>query len=354
MSPAIPDKEHPEDEVDPVRDDVPRPGAADPSHREATDPSHGEATGPSHGGATGPGASPAASPVPPVPSVPPAPVSAGAAAGPGDPAGTTTRSDDSAGAAVGPDSREVVGPDAPVAVGAAGELPGPTSDGYFLAYEHPVPARPRAPWRTLAVAVGTVLVIVLLGVPLGLAWRAVAPSVPVIQADGGAVLAQPQPEEFVAADGWFSLFGLVFGLLAAIVVWVVLRRYRGPAGMVLVALGSIGAAVVAWQVGRQIGLDQYHRMLETAAAGTSFGKPPDLRAGRFEWLFGFVPALRGDLLMPAFGAVVMYTMLAGWSRYAGLGAEPEPIGVSWDSAALPAPPPAPAPPAPDAAEPPRD
>ncbi|WP_329102428.1 DUF2567 domain-containing protein [Micromonospora sp. NBC_01699] len=234
------------------------------------------------------------------------------------------------------------------------EPPGPPGDGYPMAYVHPAPARPRAPLRALTVAVAAVLALTVLGAPLGLAWRAVAPSVPVIQDRGGAVLAQPQPEQFVAADGWFSLFGLVFGLLAAIAVWLFLRRYRGPVGMVVAALGAIGAAVVAWQVGRQIGLGEYQRMLETTAAGTGFAKPPDLRAGRFEWLFGFIPVLRGDLLVPAFGAVVMYTLLAGWSRYAGLGAEPEPVAVSWDSAVPPTPPAAPAPPVPDAAEPPRD
>lgn len=218
-----------------------------------------------------------------------------------------------------------------------------------------MPAR-RSPRRTLAVGVAATLVLILLGAPLGLIWRAVAPSVPVVQADGGAVLSQPQPEGFVAADGWFSLLGLVFGVLAAIGLWLVLRRYRGPVGMLVAALGSIGAAVVAWQLGRQIGLAEYHRLLQTAAVGTSFAKPPDLRAGRFEWLFGVIPVLRGDLLLPAFGAVVMYTMLTGWSRYAGLGAEPEPeqVGVSWGSVAVPALPTAPAPPAPDAAEPPRD
>ncbi|MFI6757784.1 DUF2567 domain-containing protein [Micromonospora sp. NPDC050417] len=238
--------------------------------------------------------------------------------------------------------------------GGAGEVAHPPAEGEVPAYDLPVPARRGKPWRTLAAGVVAVLVLVLLGAPLGLVWRAVAPSVPVIQADGGAVLAQPQPEEFVAADGWFALFGLIFGLLAAILVWLFLRRYRGPIGMVVAGLGSLGAAVVAWQVGRHIGLGEYHHLLETSAAGSTFGKPPDLRAGRFEWIFGFIPALRGDLLVPAFGAVVMYTMLAGWSRYAGLGAEPEPVGVSWDSVALPAPSTAPAPPAPGATEPPRD
>jgi hypothetical protein len=204
--------------------------------------------------------------------------------------------------------------------------------------------------------VAATLVLILLGAPLGLIWAAVAPSAQVVLVEGGAAPAQPQPEEFVAADGWFSLLGLVFGLLAAIAVWLILRRYRGPVGLLVAALGSIGAAVLAWQVGRQIGLGEYQRLLDTAAVGTTFTKPPDLRAGRFQWLFGVIPVLRGDLLVPAFGAVVTYTMLAGWSRFPRLGAEPEPepVAVSWGTAEPPAPPAAPAPPAPDATESPRD
>lgn len=319
MSPATPDNAHPTDEAGPVRDDSPRPATADPDPSDTPDPDRSVA---------GPG-DPVAGPGDPV-------------AGPGDPV-----------AAPPAPSTGTGDPTAAPTTVPVGEAPVPQVNGYLPGYAEPLPVR-RAPWRTLAAGVAAVLVLALLGAPLGLLWRSVAPSVPVIQADGGAVLAQPQPEEFVAADGWFSLFGLIFGLLAAIGVWLFLRRYRGPIGMVVAVLGSIGAAVVAWQVGRQIGLAEYHRLLETAAAGTTFSKPPDLRAGQFEWVFGFVPTLRGDLLLPAFGSVVMYTMLAGWSRYAGLGVEPEPVGVSWDSVALPAQPPAPAPPAPDAAEPPRD
>ncbi|WP_435830701.1 DUF2567 domain-containing protein [Polymorphospora rubra] len=193
--------------------------------------------------------------------------------------------------------------------------------------------------RTLLVAVATALVVAGLGVPLGLLWAALAPDVPVLRTATGGALTEPQPEQFVAADGWFSLLGLAFGVLVAVLGWVLLRGQRGPAGLVAVVVGGLGAAPLAWQVGRRIGLAEYQRLLETAPVGELISRPPDLRAGRFEWVFGFVPTLQGDLLVPAFAAAVTYTLLAGWSRYASLRPEPEPgfglqpAGVTWPAPA---------------------
>ncbi len=246
----------------------------------------------------------------------------------------------------------------------AGSLPGAPADAYqsWLAIE-PAPALPRL-GRALAVGAGTALVLTLLGAVLGLVWAAVAPSVPVVRTAGGVVLTQPQPEEFIAADGWFSLLGLGFGVLATIAGWSILRRYRGPVGMLAVVIGTIGAALLAWQLGRQIGLAEFHRLLENAPVGRTFHKPPDLRAGSVKWFAGIVPVVQGVLLIPAFTAAVTYTLLAGWSRYSSLRPETEPDSVpdapepasapvSSDSPAPPAPAAEPAPPVTDAAEPPR-
>ncbi|MEU5964982.1 DUF2567 domain-containing protein [Micromonospora parva] len=212
---------------------------------------------------------------------------------------------------------------------------------------------PRRPGRAVATVVGAVLALAALGVPLGLLWAALAPDTPVLKTAEGAIYAEPQPEQPIAADGWFSLLGLAFGLLVALAVWVVLRRRRGPVGLVAAVLGTLVAAPVAWQVGRRIGLATFDRLLATAPAGQAFNKPADLRAGGVDWLLGVLPVPHGNLLLPAFGAAVMYTLLAGWSRWPGLRPEPEPGEFSWVSAGTPAPPAAPEPPAPDAAEPPR-
>ncbi|WP_433529158.1 DUF2567 domain-containing protein [Micromonospora sp. CA-263727] len=253
----------------------------------------------------------------------------------------------------------------------------------------PVPADPpRRPGRTVTVGALVVLVLGLLGAPLGLLWAAIAPATPVVKTARGAVYGQTQPEQPIAADGWFSLLGLGFGVLAAIVVWFVLRRHRGPVGLVVVVAGALTTALVAWQVGRRVGLSTFERLLDTAPEGTAFTKPADLHAGGVDLVFGVLPMPHGNLLLPSFGAAVMYTMLAGWSRWPSLRPEPEPEatwlgyppgsypaggyppggypaggyppaghpagGVSSGPAGpWPAPPAAPEPPAPDAAEPPR-
>ncbi|WP_420846474.1 DUF2567 domain-containing protein [Micromonospora terminaliae] len=191
-----------------------------------------------------------------------------------------------------------------------------------------VPGAPSATRRGGGRAAGTALaaalLLTVLGAPLGLLWSLAAPGTPVQMTDEGAVYATPQPEQPIAADGWFSLLGLGFGVLAAIALWVVLRRRRGPAGLVAGALGGLGAAVVAWQVGRRIGLGTYQRLLDTAPPGTDFTKPADLRAGGVDW-YGPLPVPHGNLLLAAFGAAVTYTLLAGWSRWPSLRPEPE-----WD------------------------
>ncbi|MFC7548477.1 DUF2567 domain-containing protein [Plantactinospora sp. GCM10030261] len=172
----------------------------------------------------------------------------------------------------------------------------------------------------LAVLVG----LVLLGLPFGLLWRAVAPGVPLVKTADGAVAAEPEPEEFIAADGWFILLGLGLGILAAIAVWVALRRLRGPVAMLALTFGGVGAALVAWRVGRLIGLSDYRRLLDSAPEGQRFTKPPDLRTAGVDWALGVLPVPHGSLLLPAFGAVITYTLLAGWSRWPGLRPEPEP------------------------------
>ncbi len=233
---------------------------------------------------------------------------------------------------------------------------GPDQPPASTAYQSSLELRfdePRRPLRAVAAVVGAVLALAALGVPLGLLWAALAPDTPVLKTAEGAIYAEPQPEQPIAADGWFSLLGLAFGLIVALALWFVLRRRRGPVGLVAAVLGTLVAAPVAWQVGRRIGLATFDRLLVTAPPGQAFNKPADLRAGGVDWLLGVLPVPHGNLLLPAFGAAVMYTLLAGWSRWPGLRPEPEPADFSWVSAGTPAPPAAPEPPAPDAAEPPR-
>ncbi|NJP35253.1 DUF2567 domain-containing protein [Micromonospora sp. HSS6-12] len=237
----------------------------------------------------------------------------------------------------------------PAAVPAGGPV-GPVYPATW--YGGPPPVAEEPPRPRVAQAVVAALGLVVLGAPLGLLWATLAPDTPVVKTAEGAIYGEPQPEQPIAADGWFSLLGLGFGVLAAVALWFVLRRTRGPVGLVAAVLGSLGAALVAWQVGRRVGLATFERLLTSAPEGEAFGKPADLRAGGIEWVLGVLPVPFGNVLLPAFGAAVAYTLLAGWSRWPSLHPGPVP-GVSWESAATPVPPAAPAPPAPGAAEPPR-
>jgi hypothetical protein len=220
----------------------------------------------------------------------------------------------------------------------------------------PGPEPRRAGRRRLPVAGAIAVATAAAGAPLGVLWAVIAPDVPVSLTDSGPVLGDPAPEQFIAADGWFTLLGLAFGALAAVTAWALARRSRGPLGLLACVLGAVVAGIVAWQVGRHIGLSEYHRLLDRAAAGQTLGMPGDLHAARARW---WPPDLRGDVLVPAFAAAAAYTLLAGWSRHPSL-RDPRRTGadrvagpvLSWGSPPPPAPTAAPAPPAPGEAAPP--
>jgi len=198
-------------------------------------------------------------------------------------------------------------------------LPDPAAGGYGLAHPsgpEPAPAESlatrlwgfrrseRRPWRrTLIVALSSGVVIFLLGGPLGLLWSWLAPAVPVIDAgQGGIVVNDPSPEEYIAADGWFTLLGLGFGLLVAILAWLVLRRDRGPFLLLGVVAGTLGAGyLVAPWVGEMVGRSGYEHWRSTATQGATYLAPPEVHSV-------------GPTLVPAFAAAIVLTLLAGWSN----------------------------------------
>jgi hypothetical protein len=177
----------------------------------------------------------------------------------------------------------------------------PNQEAPVYDYE-PAPRPPRTWRRTALVGVLAGLAVAVLGAPLGVLWHFLAPTVPVIDAGAnGFVVNDPSPEEYIAADGWFTIIGFAFGLILAIVAWMVLRRDRGPALLLGVTIGALGAAPLAWWTGRMIGRSAYEHWRTVAAAGGTYAAPPDLHA-------------KGALLVPAFAAVIVLTLLAGWSN----------------------------------------
>jgi hypothetical protein len=164
----------------------------------------------------------------------------------------------------------------------------------------PPPRRPIG--RELLVAGLTVVALAVAGGLLGLLWHHLSPTVPVINVGQGRIVVNdPSPEEYIASDGWFSILCLAFGVVAAIVTWLTLRRHRGPLLLGGVILGTLAGPLVAWRVGRLIGLGAYRDWRGSSAAGATYAAPPDLSA-------------YGPLLVAAFGAAIVLTLMAGWAN----------------------------------------
>ncbi|SDT63422.1 hypothetical protein SAMN04489716_5040 [Actinoplanes derwentensis] len=162
----------------------------------------------------------------------------------------------------------------------------------------------RRPWRrSLSVGLGVAAVISVLGVLFGLLWAWLAPGVPVVDAGtSGTLVTDPSPEQYIAADGWFTLLGLGFGLIVTIGSWLLLRRDRGP----FLLLGVVGGTLLAgrWvapMAGEYLGRDAYDQWRATAVQGSTYLAPPELQA-------------LGPKLVPAFVAAIVLTLLAGWSN----------------------------------------
>ncbi|GAA1895853.1 DUF2567 domain-containing protein [Asanoa iriomotensis] len=174
---------------------------------------------------------------------------------------------------------------------------------------------PRIPLKQRLGAAGlTAVVVAVVGAPLGLLWAVIAPGVPIIKTDDGAVFATPSPEEFIAADGWFTILMFALGVVAALATWIGFKRYRGPLTLCALLVGTVGASILAWQVGKRIGVGDYRAEVLAAQPGDMIIRPPDLRAGGFTKLWDVIPFVHGDLLIATFGTVIVYTLLAGWSR----------------------------------------
>lgn len=180
-----------------------------------------------------------------------------------------------------------------------------------LALDGGHPARPTLR-RRLLVALAVAVVIAALGVPLGLLWSTVAPHLPVRMSADGPTLISPEPEQFIADEGWYVILGAAYGMLAAALAWALLRRYRGPVALVALVVGTTAAGIVAWKVGSGLGHAHYEYLKAHAPVGSVFGKPVALRVGTVP-LLGIGPGVPGDTLVAALVAAATYLLFTGFS-----------------------------------------
>jgi hypothetical protein len=98
-----------------------------------------------------------------------------------------------------------------------------------------------------------VLGLALAGLPAGVLWWLLAPRAEYrITADGPVVLGRPSEELLVADDAVLVLLLAGVGLLCGAAAWW-LRRRRGVATVLALAIGGTLTAVVAWQIGELLG-----------------------------------------------------------------------------------------------------
>jgi hypothetical protein len=98
-----------------------------------------------------------------------------------------------------------------------------------------------------------VLGLALAGIPAGVLWWVLAPRADFrITEDGPVVIGNPSGELLVADDAVFTLVLAGVGLIAGAAAWW-LRRRRGVAIVIALAIGALLTAVIAWQVGELLG-----------------------------------------------------------------------------------------------------
>jgi hypothetical protein len=181
----------------------------------------------------------------------------------------------------------------------------------------PLPGRDRGRRRELLIALAVAVTLTVLGLPLGLLWRAVSPKVEFVMTEAGATTVQADPEGFVAGDGWYVLITFAVGLLAAIAVWALVRGRRGPLMLLGLVVGSVAGAVLTAWLGQHIGYGHYRQLIAHAPVGAHFLRPPSVRAGSVGLWLGFLPRVQGTVLVQAVAAAMAYLVLAAFH------AEPE-------------------------------
>jgi len=152
------------------------------------------------------------------------------------------------------------------------------------------------------------------GIPVGLAWLSLAPRRHFEVVDGGFQALEPQSEALIGADAWLTILTGVLGVLAAGLVWRLVKT-RGVSIVVGLAVGMCLASVVAWQVGQWLGSGSSEA--ETTQIGAIVTPALQLRA---------IPVL----VIGAFLATLTYLVVVCFAPSDNLySRRPEPLSSDW-------------------------
>ena len=144
------------------------------------------------------------------------------------------------------------------------------------------PTRPGPQGRALLAAVLILAGSVVIGLVGGAIWAAAAPRVAYQVASlhpPTAYATNPETSAFIAADGWYCVIALVGGALIGLLGYLVGVRRYGPAPMVAVVIGSVGAAFIAAWLGHQLsGGPSFDHVLATSKINALLHAPISLGA----------------------------------------------------------------------------
>jgi hypothetical protein len=200
----------------------------------------------------------------------------------------------------------------------------PPADWVPVVGEPTVRPTPRDWLLEIAAAVAVAVVLTGIGVGLAFVWEAISPRTVLEMSADGAVYTEPNPEGYVAGESVYLLMTAGLGIISPLVVWLVVRRRRGPILLAGLTVGSVaGATLMAW-VGQRIGLEEYRQLLAGAPVGTRFEIPVKVYSAIID-VAGF--RIQGAVLVQAMIAVAIYTFLAGFYPTASL--RPERAVVHW-------------------------
>jgi hypothetical protein len=132
--------------------------------------------------------------------------------------------------------------------------------------------------RHLLTATVATLVTALPGALVGFVWQAISPSVRYVVLDGKPILADPETQALISTDGRYAILTALAGLVCGAAAYLAAGRGTDIAMAAGLALGGIGAALLAWRVGHQIGLSAFEHAVRGARDGTFVTGPASLHA----------------------------------------------------------------------------
>ena len=122
----------------------------------------------------------------------------------------------------------------------------------------------RAVWGRVGVLAALAL---LLGAIAGLAWSQIS-DLPtyLVHADSHATMTERGMTEWISSDFWFSMLGVIVGIMLGIFAWGMLRDVGWPVAFLAVAAALLGG-LSCWAVGELLGPGQFAPRMAAAEPG---------------------------------------------------------------------------------------